>query len=114
MPKEEYQDLYMIMRDQFKDIADSWHEATDASKHVFEVFSTHVSPIPGILSANDSEGYLNCHVLNPTLETYISSAGLSACRRQAATLARVGEAAEWIPGFWVSGFSPSYIAPSHS
>ena len=25
------------MREQFKDIADVWHEATDASKHVFEV-----------------------------------------------------------------------------
>jgi tRNASer (uridine44-2'-O)-methyltransferase len=37
VPRNEYQDLYMIMRDRFKDIADTWHEATDASKHVFEV-----------------------------------------------------------------------------
>lgn len=27
----------MIMRGRFKGIADTWHEATDASKHVFEV-----------------------------------------------------------------------------
>ncbi|KAF8318644.1 DUF1613-domain-containing protein, partial [Clavulina sp. PMI_390] len=39
VPKEEYQDLYMVMRDKFKDIADTWHEATDASKHVFEDIS---------------------------------------------------------------------------
>lgn len=37
VPRNEYQDLYMIMRGRFKGIADTWHEATDASKHVFEV-----------------------------------------------------------------------------
>ncbi|KAF8317514.1 uncharacterized protein EI90DRAFT_3085214, partial [Cantharellus anzutake] len=39
VPREEYQDLYLIMREKFKSIADTWHEATDASKHVFEDIS---------------------------------------------------------------------------
>ncbi|KAF9511941.1 hypothetical protein BS47DRAFT_1372921 [Hydnum rufescens UP504] len=39
VPREAFQDLYLIMRERFKDIADVWHEATDASKHVFEDIS---------------------------------------------------------------------------
>jgi tRNASer (uridine44-2'-O)-methyltransferase len=35
--REEYQDLYLIMRERHKHLVDTWHESTDPLKHVFEV-----------------------------------------------------------------------------
>lgn len=35
--REEYQDLYLIMRERHKHLVNEWHEATDPLKHVFEV-----------------------------------------------------------------------------
>lgn len=37
IPREIYQDMYLIMRERYKHIVDQWHEDTDPLKHVFEV-----------------------------------------------------------------------------
>lgn len=37
IPREEYQDLYLIMRERHKHLVGSWQESTDPLKHVFEV-----------------------------------------------------------------------------
>ncbi|THH04663.1 hypothetical protein EW145_g5356 [Phellinidium pouzarii] len=34
--REEYQDLYLVMRERHKHLVDNWHESTDPLKHVFE------------------------------------------------------------------------------
>ncbi|KAJ6536702.1 hypothetical protein DFH09DRAFT_1249794 [Mycena vulgaris] len=36
VPREPYQDLYLIMRERFKGLVDTWVESTDPLKHVFE------------------------------------------------------------------------------
>ncbi|KAJ7462019.1 hypothetical protein FB451DRAFT_1496394 [Mycena latifolia] len=36
IPRETYQDLYLIMRERFKGLVDTWVENTDPLKHVFE------------------------------------------------------------------------------
>ena len=45
VPRETYQDLYLIMRERHKHLVDDWHEVTDPRKHVFEVRHTF-SPSP--------------------------------------------------------------------
>lgn len=37
IPREHYQDLYLIMRERHKSLVDTWQEVTDPLKHVFEV-----------------------------------------------------------------------------
>lgn len=37
IPREEYQDLYLLMRERHKHLVSSWQESTDPLKHVFEV-----------------------------------------------------------------------------
>lgn len=37
VPREPYQDLYLIMRERHKHLVDTWQENTDPLKHVFEV-----------------------------------------------------------------------------
>ena len=37
VPREIYQDLYLIMRERHKYLVDTWKEVTDPLKHVFEV-----------------------------------------------------------------------------
>lgn len=36
VPRNEYQDLYLIMRERHKHLVNEWHEVTDPLKHVFE------------------------------------------------------------------------------
>ncbi|KAF9473926.1 DUF1613-domain-containing protein [Pholiota conissans] len=36
VPRDEYQDLYLIMRERHKHLVDTWKEVTDPLKHVFE------------------------------------------------------------------------------
>jgi tRNASer (uridine44-2'-O)-methyltransferase len=36
VPREEYQDLYLVMRERHKHLVSEWKETTDPSKHVFE------------------------------------------------------------------------------
>ena len=35
--REDYQDLYLVMRERHKGLVDTWQEVTDPLKHVFEV-----------------------------------------------------------------------------
>lgn len=35
--REEYQDLYLVLRERHKHLVNDWHEVTDPLKHVFEV-----------------------------------------------------------------------------
>lgn len=37
VPREPYQDLYLLMRERHKHRVNEWHESTDPLKHVFEV-----------------------------------------------------------------------------
>jgi tRNASer (uridine44-2'-O)-methyltransferase len=37
VPREPYQDLYLIMRERHKHLINTWQEVTDPLKHVFEV-----------------------------------------------------------------------------
>ena len=37
VPRDAYQDLYLVMRDRHKHLVDTWQEVTDPLKHVFEV-----------------------------------------------------------------------------
>lgn len=39
IPREEYQDLYLLMRERHKHLVGTWQESTDPLKHVFEVCS---------------------------------------------------------------------------
>ncbi|KAI6017128.1 hypothetical protein EDC04DRAFT_483270 [Pisolithus marmoratus] len=36
VPREEYQDLYLVLRERYKHLVGQWKEATDPAKHVFE------------------------------------------------------------------------------
>ncbi|KAF9558584.1 DUF1613-domain-containing protein [Agrocybe pediades] len=36
IPREQYQDLYLVMRERHKHLVDTWQEVTDPLKHVFE------------------------------------------------------------------------------
>ncbi|KAJ3555548.1 hypothetical protein NM688_g2512 [Phlebia brevispora] len=36
VPREPYQDLYLVMRERHKHLVNEWHEVTDPLKHVFE------------------------------------------------------------------------------
>lgn len=38
VPREPYQDLYLLMRNRHKHLVDTWQEVTDPLKHVFEVW----------------------------------------------------------------------------
>lgn len=71
MPKDEYQDLYMVMRDRFKDIADSWHEATDASKHVFEVSAPSNFGSSEALSRCIALGYIHRNLPDVAVEAHL-------------------------------------------
>lgn len=37
VPRNAYQDLYLVLKERHKSLVDNWHESTDPSKHVFEV-----------------------------------------------------------------------------
>jgi tRNASer (uridine44-2'-O)-methyltransferase len=39
VPRETYQDLYLVMRERHKHLINDWQEVTDPLKHVFEVRS---------------------------------------------------------------------------
>jgi len=44
VPREEYQDLYLLMRERHKHLVGTWQESTDPLKHVFEVRVETSSP----------------------------------------------------------------------
>ena len=40
VPRETYQDIYLLLRERHKHLVDTWQEVTDPLKHVFEVCSS--------------------------------------------------------------------------
>lgn len=50
IPREEYQDLYLLMRERHKHLVGTWQESTDPLKHVFEVrrFHLHSLAVPSL------------------------------------------------------------------
>ena len=59
VPRETYQDAYLVMRERHKHLIDEWREVTDPLKHVFEVRSPH-SFIPPSPSPSPRTGH-TCH-----------------------------------------------------
>jgi tRNASer (uridine44-2'-O)-methyltransferase len=50
IPRESYQDLYLIMRERHKHLVNDWREVTDPLKHVFEVRPRILSTPPTLLA----------------------------------------------------------------
>lgn len=53
IPRETYQDLYLIMRERHKHLVSNWREVTDPLKHVFEVRRTY-TPSPKPQASNNA------------------------------------------------------------
>jgi len=68
IPRDTYQDLYLVMRERHKHLIDTWQEVTDPLKHVFEVI-----PFPRFaLSLSECKlGHRNCHISHASLERYL-------------------------------------------
>lgn len=49
IPREAYQDLYLVMRERYKHLVSEWKESTDPLKHVFEVMLNGLSRVDGSL-----------------------------------------------------------------
>ena len=78
VPREEYQDLYLIMRERHKGLIETWQEVTDPLKHVFEVkriFSTGRDRL-GLTDCQTSLGYRNCDLFDTLVEENIHGRGL--------------------------------------
>lgn len=69
IPRDEYQDLYLLMRERHKHLVHTWQESTDPFKHVFEVsvcIFSHLSifsrsritcePVKGVYEINTTSG----------------------------------------------------------
>ena len=69
VPREEYQDLYLILRERHKHLVNEWHEVTDPLKHVFEVRRVlWYRPL-----SYGQEGHRHCDVSHPALEANVSA-----------------------------------------
>lgn len=42
IPRDRYQDFYLVMRERYKHLVNEWQEATDPLKHVFEVSNIYL------------------------------------------------------------------------
>jgi tRNASer (uridine44-2'-O)-methyltransferase len=69
VPREPYQDLYLLMRERHKGLVETWAEATDPLKHVFEVRAAYVLPIA---NAEGGEGYRHRDVPYAPVERHFS------------------------------------------
>lgn len=68
VPRETYQDLYLIMRERHKYLVDTWKEVTDPLKHVFEVKTSviiHLMIIDAIL------GHWDSYISDAFVESYL-------------------------------------------
>ena len=99
IPREEYQDLYLIMRERHKHLVGSWQESTDPLKHVFEVGACHSSgfvlalPLPHPRTRREKDdassgakilicaGYRNCHIPHAPVEKNVRCGRLPGARR---------------------------------
>lgn len=68
VPREEYQDLYLVLRERHKHLVNEWHEVTDPLKHVFEVRGIFWSP----LFSYRLEGRRHCDIPHSSLEANVS------------------------------------------
>ena len=69
VPRDIYQDLYLIMRERHKHLVDTWKEVTDPLKHVFEVIyiCNHTSH-----DIQHITGYWNSYLFDTSMESYLS------------------------------------------
>jgi tRNASer (uridine44-2'-O)-methyltransferase len=74
VPREIYQDMYLVMRERHKKLVNTWVEGTDPLKHVFEVKKgSFVGPFD-YLSRLDSDsvtGHWHCNILDASVEGYV-------------------------------------------
>ena len=68
VPREIYQDLYLVMRERHKHLIDTWKEVTDPLKHVFEVNAIH--PCSYDILTWFKTGYWDSHLSNAFVESY--------------------------------------------
>lgn len=72
VPREEYQDLYLIMRERHKHVVNDWHESTDPLKHVFEERLLSLSDsLSSLTSSMYLTGYWDCYIFDVTLEEHV-------------------------------------------
>lgn len=71
VPREPYQDLYLIMRERHKHLVDTWQEATDPLKHVFEV--SYLISLKSY-ALNNHEGHWHCNISDAAMERHLHSA----------------------------------------
>ena len=71
IPREEYQDLYLIMRERYRGLVGEWKESTDPLKHVFEV-SARVKSGRDLHDFCFRKGYRYCNLSDVTLEGNVS------------------------------------------
>ena len=67
VPREIYQDLYLIMRERHKYLVDTWKEVTDPLKHVFEV---NASVIIHFMIFEVIPGYWDCDLSDASVESH--------------------------------------------
>jgi tRNASer (uridine44-2'-O)-methyltransferase len=68
VPREIYQDLYLIMRERHKHLVDTWKEVTDPLKHVFEV-KTFV--IMHFMIFDAISGHWDSYLSDASVESYL-------------------------------------------
>ena len=68
VPREIYQDLYLIMRERHKHLINTWKEVTDPLKHVFEV-STLI--VMYFMLFNTITGHWDSYLSNASVESYL-------------------------------------------
>ena len=72
VPRETYQDLYLIMRERHKYLVDEWHEVTDPLKHVFEVRRHACLPYHSHILLNAARsGHRHSDVPHTSLERHV-------------------------------------------
>jgi tRNASer (uridine44-2'-O)-methyltransferase len=71
IPREEYQDLYLVMRERYKHLVGEWKEVTDPLKHVFEVSGSKAGTIFGGGWLIENTGYWDRDVFDASLEEIV-------------------------------------------
>jgi tRNASer (uridine44-2'-O)-methyltransferase len=96
VPRETYQDLYLVMRERYKHLVNNWREVTDPLKHVFEVRRALHFPLPtGVplklhihIHITQHSGHRHRDVPHAPLERYLRSRNhpsrFSRCRHRCA------------------------------
>lgn len=69
VPREAYQDLYLVMRERHKHLVETWQEVTDPLKHVFE--ASQLQKLIPSMSLIWCAGYRHRDILDVTLEIHV-------------------------------------------